>query len=291
MLNNGAGKPKNGSNPIPAVAYEGEPINIPKINNYYGYREVLTMPTPSVSTGGKQAVLKYGSVYLLFTTNSGSNPAAITIFNDEGTILGCFQLGNTEAGCHCNCASFGAKYDAGDNLPLIYLSSNTQNYRCFVLRIANDYQSYTLVQTIQFAGTRFSSYDWCDWCVDMDKSCIWAYQKDGANADRKRRCLFVKFKLPALTSASVSLVDSDIQYEIYVEDVYINQSIQIIGNKVYADCGLDGTISPFELVIADLGCGAVLSRGSLSWLGEPEGIFIDNGKLYVTKSKIYELIF
>ena len=182
------------------------------------------------------------------------------------------------------------KYQNTDKVPLIYLSSNT-NKKCYVIRVADDFSGYTLVQTIDYGGSKLSDYNWCDYVVDLNCNYLYVYQKFGASADKIFKCKVLKFLLPSISN-QLTLQDTDERGEYLINGAYVNQAVQIYGDKMYAICGLNGVDSPYELDVADIGSGNVVTRLPLDWLGEPEGISFDaQGNMFISRNDIYKIEF
>ena len=275
-----------------AYQYVGRKIDVG--GHFYDRKLLYTTsqltPPLSIAHNDPQAIAVYGDKIVRTNTNSNGNyPASVYITDFVGNVLGEFELSGELADFHCNGASFGKKYDESDNLPLLYISETNGSRRFAAIRIANDYSTYTLVQTIAYSGTHLLNYSWNDWCIDVDNGLLFAYQKYGASSDRLFTAEVLMFQLPSTSSSSVSLGDSDIIDDFIVKGVYMNQQAIVKNGLMYAACGLDDVSSPFELVVIDLANHSVITRLSLSWLGEPEGIAISNGRLFISSGSIYEL--
>lgn len=273
-------------------SYEGRKIDVG--GNYYDRKLLYTTsqltPPLSIAHNNPQAIAVYADKIIRTNSNSeGNYPASIYITDFNGNVLGEFELTGELADFHCNGASLGVKYDESDNLPLLYISETNGSRRFAAIRIANDYSSYTLVQTIAYSGTHLQNYSWNDWCIDIENKILFAYQKYGASSDRLFTAEVVAFALPSISSSSVTLGDSDIIDDFVVKGVYMNQQAIVKNGLMYAACGLDNVNSPFEFVVIDLANHSVITRLNLSWLGEPEGIAISNGRLFISSGSIYEL--
>ena len=76
--------------------------------------------------------------------------------------------------CHMNNINCGGLFSDSDFYPLLYLSQTNIPHSCFVLRIANDSQSYEVIQTIRYIGKGHylnnSSYDWF---IDLENHFIY----------------------------------------------------------------------------------------------------------------------
>ena len=160
--------------------------------------------------------------------NVGGYMSVVDINNME--VVSEFAL-NLGAECHGNNICFGKKYSVDDTFPTLYISegdSINERFRCFVLRLANDLSTFTIVQTIEFVGERYESSRQRDWIVDAENNLLYTYSKNGINQETE----LLQFGLPSLDNSNIELSDSDIKDSGIVYE-FINQGCCIINGKFY----------------------------------------------------------
>ena len=171
--------------------------------------------------------------------------------------------------CHMNNINCGDLLYDSDKYPLLYLSQTNSPHGCFVLRIANDADSYELIQTITYTGKEHylnnSSYDWF---VDLDKQ--WIYTYGHYNGDKNTREI-IRFKLPSFDTDEVSFSDEDILDCFMLESQSIYQGSKIIDGLLYCPVGYGNDQYPGRLIIIDLDKKIVVNDILLD-CGEPEAI-------------------
>lgn len=172
-------------------------------------------------------------------------------------------------GFHMNNVNLGNKYDAADTLPLVYCSEYYNQHTCKVLRIANDFNSFTEVQTISYGGTAIDTTGY-DWAVDVEKSFLYliSFSTTGIK--------LLRFNLPSITEASVVLTDADVLKTINIPNTsgktILPQGGTIINGSLWTVFGMDTTSYPGFLAISDLEKGEMVSFVDLSGLGEAEAV-------------------
>ena len=197
--------------------------------------------------------------------------------------LGSFQLEGNNT--HCNNASFGSgRYNKGDNLPLLYVSSCFGDKACHVTRITRN--GSTTVQRIYYDSDCFPVAQ--DWCVDADSGYLYAY-----GGKRGSTLYLKKFRLPPVPSSEgrhtveeyvcseVHLTDTDVLQTIPISCVKVAQGSKIKDGYAYLPDG--DTQGQYFLHIINLSDGKEVRTIDLNDIGlEPEGIEVQGKWIYVS---------
>ena len=171
--------------------------------------------------------------------------------------------------CHMNNINCGNLFSNSDIYPLLYLSQTNNPHSCFVLRIANDSQSYEVIQTIKYSGKdHYKNNSSYDWFIDLDNHFIYTYGQFNGDINSRE---IIKFKLPPLDAEEVSFSDDDILDSFVLENQSIYQGSKIIDGLLYCPVGYGNSEHPGRLIIIDLGKKEVV-RDLLINCGEPEAI-------------------
>ena len=205
---------------------------------------------------------------------------------------------------HCNTACFGDKYSSSDPYPLLYVNAyNTEGLpkgTCYVFRISVSGATMTasLVQTITIGFTEDSIWKSGDdvrpygnFCVDLRNKALFVYTlRDTGSVTR-----FFRFALPATSSATVTLSQSDI-VEYWDTDYYpyIQDNACAYG-KIYLCSGYGGSGSnPGMIHVIDTIQRKEVSRINLyknGMQGEPEVLDFYKGDLICGDSSIFRFVF
>lgn len=223
---------------------------------------------------------RYG-IYIINATDSSNSAiqkvGCVIVDLADGTKLGEFILPSTNTRTHGNNMNFGVKYDETDAFPLIYVSATYPPYECDVFRIANDYSSATLIQTITYGGTaHFAVKNSLDWIVG--DGCLFGY---AAYWDTNSEYIeFVKFTMPDVTQSTEVLADSDVLDSFTVNGLRIAQGAIIRNGKIYIGLGYTQGVEYIKVV--DIASRSVVTVVPISY--EPEGVSIYKGHLAVSGS-------
>ena len=223
--------------------------------------------------------------------------------------LGGFDLATHDPVNHSNVASFGVeKFSKRDRLPVLYISQcHKKPYQgrkdvLFVERIAKDFQSSELVQTIYFEDT-YNLFGYAlQWVVDRENKALYGFgntTKDKDLENNKHR--IVKFRLPKLSEgAQVTLTGADILENYVVEDnglsyATIGQGLCIYKGKLLMPTGLGTPEYPSYLFVWDLNKKRpveVLDMG-LGTTGELEDCAHFKGNRYLVQGQdgLFEMIY
>lgn len=240
-----------------------------------------TLFDTSIYSVGVQSLAIYNDTYAIYgicaTDKNDSEIQKCGIVIDDianRTVLLEFEITTTNTKAHANNINLGEKYDAGDVLPLLYVSLTYNTKECVVLRVANDFSGYTEIQKITYEGTQHfenaSSYDWI-----LDGYYIWAY---GAYDDDSIE--FVKFLKRSTSFPTIGFDDSDVLDSFVVGNLRIRQGAFIRDNKIYMGLGYSAGaefIKVLNIVTRDIETVIPVNY-------EPEGITIYTGKVCVCSS-------
>lgn len=243
---------------------------------YSGTRVNLADNTFSCSHLGKwQGQEKQGYQGMDIWNNyvvSCQNTGIATVYETNGKTMkklgGPFHLGSCHEYNHANVASFGtAFYDKDDPLPLFYVSQcqrkkiNGRKDVLYVERIARDFKSSTLVQTIYFKDVHHLFEYALQWVVDRDNGFLYGYGNTIDNSNPKNRHRIVKFHLPTLedsTDGVVTLTDEDMLENYLLEDTYarpfnpVGQGLCIKNGQLFMPTGSGDAKHPSILYVWNL---------------------------------------
>ena len=209
---------------------------------------------------------------------------------------GQFHLGSFHEYNHANVVSFGVeKAEKGDPLPVAYISHchrkpiDGRKDLLFVERIAPDFGSSELVQTIFYDDVNYDFGYALQWVVDKKNRMLYGYGNTVNNSDPANRHRVIKFRLPALSDGSfVTLKPEDALENYLIEDVSgfrfnpVGQGLSIQGDKLYMPTGVGNSANPSILYIWDL-AGHEMQSIDLSscTTGEFEDISIRGRFVYI----------
>ena len=179
--------------------------------------------------------------------------------------LGNFNLATHDEVNHSNVCSVGLeKVAASDPIPLIYVSQcHKKPYQgrkdvLFVERIAPDFQSSELVQTIFFDDVDGLFGYALQWVVDRQHKFLYGFGNTTKDKDVEgNRHRIIKFRLPKLSEGNVVFTKDDILETYTVEDhglkyATIGQGLCIHNNKLMMPTGLGTEAYPSYLFVWDL---------------------------------------
>lgn len=181
------------------------------------------------------------------------------------TRLGSFNLATHDPVNHSNVCSFGVeKYDKKDPMPVIYVSQcHKKPYNgfkdiLFVERIAPDFKSSSLVQTIHFDDTDHLFGYALQWVVDTRNQCLYGFGNTTKDKDLEgNRHRIIKFRLPKISEGNVVFTNKDIIETYVVEDhglqyATIGQGLCIDKGRLMMPTGLGTPEYPSYLFVWDL---------------------------------------
>ena len=230
---------------------------------------------------------------------SCQNQGIATIYKLSGKTfapVGQFHLASFHKYNHANVVSFGVeKAEKGDPLPVAYVSHchrqpiNGSKDLLFVERIAPDFGSSELVQTIFYddAGNDFGYA--LQWVVDKKNRMLYGYGNTINNSDPANRHRVIKFRLPALSDGSfITLEPGDALENYLIEDVSpfrfnpVGQGLFVQDDKLYMPTGVGTAAKPSVLYIWDLDTHDMRSIDlSSCTTGEFEDVSIKGKHIYV----------
>ena len=179
--------------------------------------------------------------------------------------LGKFNLATHDDVNHSNVCSVGVeKAAASDPIPVIYVSQcHKKPYQgrkdvLFVERIAPDFQSSELVQTIHFEDVDGLFGYALQWVVDRQHKCLYGFGNTTKDKDVEgNRHRIIKFRLPRISEGDVVFGKDDIIETYTVEDyglkyATIGQGLCIWKGKLMMPTGLGTPEYPSYLFVWDL---------------------------------------
>ena len=203
------------------------------------------------------------------TAVSLQNQGIATVYRLSGkgkSVLGQFRLDSFSKANHANVASFGPwKASRKDPLPLLYVSHCSKkqlgNYKdpCYVERIAPDYSSSELVQTIVYDDTEGDFGYALQWVVDLRRSLLLGYGNTIGNSDPFNKHRVIVFPLPKPSDGPLIILHREDALEDYlIEDVSdfrfnpVGQGLYVRRGKLYMPTGLGTAGAPSVLYVWDL---------------------------------------
>ena len=259
--------------------YVGEKISL----NTFSMKKMFRLSdigVPSIAIDS-QGMDVYGNKYL-FQGNDASSTGEKGIYIidlEKKELVGDFEFTGYEY-FHFNTICCGEKYNEDDRFPLLYLTQMKEDYKCVVVRIADDGKSYSEIQTITYQGEHYIGSLGYNYLVDTANSNIYIFGLPSNQVDA--RCEITKFALPDINEKSVTLMDDGILDNFIVEDCNILQGAKVIGNKIYAPFGWGIHIdenSPSQIKVIDLHEKKVVSVVDVREIGEAEDVALYNGGL------------
>lgn len=203
--------------------------------------------------------------------------------------LGDFPLASRDSSNHANVASFGkAFYAEGDPLPLLYVSQAAKQpwkgYKdvLFVERIAPDFKSSELVQTIYF-DDRNNDFGYAlQWVVDDSGKYLYGYGNTTKDKDVEgNRHRIAKFRMPShkdVNADGVTVLTPDDMLENYTIEDYgykfatIGQGLFVWKDRLYMPVGAGSEKYPAYIYVWNLRTKKMDVAEDLNYsgMGEPE---------------------
>ena len=202
---------------------------------------------------------------------------------------------------HANVACFGAKSNYLSIFPLLYVSQWDGEGGCLVYDILkNDSEELETVckQTIipKNLPENIIGKNLGDWVVDSNNEYLYSIKYHNYSSEQSNgNCIHIaKYKLPSLLDGNyIELSESDLLDNFDIPFIPIMQDKLIKDELMYIAAG--GTYNTQQIVIVDLRNKTILKQVDLSFFGgEPEGIFLKDGELflsYYSHSELYRLIY
>lgn len=259
--------------------YKGNHIDVKK--QKFAMTELFrlaTFGTPTTNINA-QGMATYDNRYIIQGSNkvgTGSHLVILDTYAKTYNII-TYETLTSGQGFHMNNVNIGEKYDATDTLPLLYCSEFYNAHSCKVLRIANDFSAFTLIQTISYVGNIIEQN--YDWVVDIDRGQIHALQPTTGG-------IYVySFNLPSASGGDVTFGDADIVETHAIPNpsgkVILSQGGTIIGGKLWMVYGMDRSDYPAWVAIVDIDNNAIVSTFDLTNYGEPEAVDVyEDGVLF-----------
>jgi len=243
--------------------YAGEQISVRKNKVTIGRVGQAVVPQ-YVTYGGSdlagQAVAIYGNIMFRMYNKGYCKTFEI----DDGfgiKAIGSFELGSFDSDNHANSAQF-SDVIADTGYPYLYVASTLEN-KCYVEKVTAT--SAELVQTISYT---IASHPNVRFNAQVGDGFLWLF---GGDTTTNGSLYIYKFNLPSLSSASVTLLESDAIDSFSIPDYNYNadgqcQGGKIYGNKLYWLFGADRYYSTWKrrLVVIDLVKKSVVSSVDLS---------------------------
>jgi hypothetical protein len=137
---------------------------------------------------------------------------------------------------HCNNASFGIEFPAGNKeFPAFYVAECYGERRCFVESITRN--GSQLIQVLKIEGTANRSFDWV---VDRKQKCVYAIGRPSdAVVDSIGTKIYriTKFPLPSLDRKEVVFTDADMLEQFEIGFHNLSQGASIRENYLYLPVG------------------------------------------------------
>jgi len=248
---------------------------------------VCKLKKPTEKNRGTQGFDIFGD-YMVNCRNLGY--AFVYKFDGEtATYLGDFPLASCDSNNHANVASFGRTfYKKNDPLPLLYVSQAAkQTYKgykdvLFVERIAPDFKSSELVQTIYFDDVNKDFGYALQWVVDETGKFLYGYGNTTKDRDIEgNRHRIAKFNMPSLEDSNAEgmvILKPDDMLENYTIEDYgykfatIGQGLFVWKDRLYMPVGAGSEEYPAFLYVWNLRTKKMEVAEDLNYsgMGEPE---------------------
>lgn len=259
----------------------------PEIKSVGKAEFVCKLSKPEGMGGGTQGFDIFGD-YMVNCRNYGYG--LVFRFNGKSaTFLGGFPFGSCDRNNHSNVASFGKEYyRSGDPLPVLYVSQaaktswNGLKDVLFAERIAPDFKSSELVQTIHYDDADHDFGYALQWVVDREGGFLYGYGNTTKDSDIEgNRHRIVKFRLPKLDESDrngmVILKKADLLENYTIEDygfsfATIGQGLFVWKDRLYMPTGSGNDKNPARLYVWNLRTRKmdVVEELDYAGMGEPE---------------------
>lgn len=270
--------------------YQGEKINIEDLQ--YNFSKELSLEIDNLSnTQGCTHWENY-----IFVARYVSSRAYLLVFNKtNGVLLATISL---NINVHCNTVNFGNQYYNGNEIPVLYASEWDGNKRYYVfniVKISETNWTASLIQTINtssVSGLDAFGKGNSDLCIDRQKNLMYTITYKINSYDSSGNMYTVcKFNIPSITSnTSVTLSESDILDTFDVKCYAARQDFCALNGKIYLLAGLgkgQTTVADKQtyFIVIDTEKQSIVNEIIIDHLNEaiePEGIYIENGYIFVT---------
>lgn len=291
QLNNRVGVLENEVNSNGTYEYIGEKINLQqRTYNKESFlvtdsNDLTTIKATIVTAMGHSLVMQSCAVYGKYFVRAYQY-GGIAIYDLETkTLVSNFMLPLATADLetlHASNVSFGVEFPSGNTtFPAFYVCETTGQRRCYVFNLT--LSSATLLQTITFTGTWGTGNDYRDFIVDSQNRCLWiiGYYNYGAAGNYS---IFKKVDLRAISSATITYNDADVQQSFDLHEITVIQGVFIWNDRMYL-----GDQRRY-IVNIDLTQGKIVGYVDFSaFMGELEGLTTYDNSLLVDNSTVYKL--
>ncbi|MCR5518779.1 MAG: hypothetical protein K6F21_00445, partial [Bacteroidales bacterium] len=243
---------------------------------FFFFATIISMAQPKVDflgplqgkNGGKKPYPYQGmdirGKYMVSCQNCGV--ASVYSLKGKGfTLLGQFDLASFHEHNHANVATFGVeKVDKSDPLPVLYVSQchkkaiDGRKDVLYAERIAADFSSSELVQTIFYDDVNHDFGYALQWVIDRKHKMLYGYGNTVDNSDHANRHRIIKFRLPSLSEGPLVVLKAEDALENYlIEDESdfrfnpIGQGLYIRNGRLYMPTGVGKAETPSILFIWD----------------------------------------
>ena len=180
--------------------------------------------------------------------------------------VGQFHLASFHKNNHANVVTFGIeKASPADPLPLAYVSQchkkpvNGYKDVLYVERIAADFNSSELLQTIFYDDVNHDFGYALQWVIDPEEKMLYGYGNTIDNTNPANRHRIIKFRLPSVSEGEFVVLKPEDALENYlIEDVSpfrfnpIGQGLYIYKGRLYMPTGVGTADKPSIIYIWDL---------------------------------------
>lgn len=291
------------------IAYKGKKINLSENKAYIRKFCTLTKPS-SIGTAPQGMDINNGKLIQLYDTGYFAIFDISSVKNNEIPTLtaeASGQLGSYAATNHANSCQFGNKYSNDDLYPLIYVTNGkvgAADAVCSVERYTEG-QCVT-IQTISIDYNDFELFPQPNFCVDSKKGFFYAFGAklrtnqvlDYYKGDNQNNFVVIKFKLPDVSTASVTLTADDVLEVIeYPYNTTFMQSSTYAADYIISSFGVgsSSTTLPAELgfySVTENDNTNIVSLMNSGFNGEAEGLAVYNEALYVISANdVYKIVF
>lgn len=263
------------------VSYAGNRINL---DNAFKWKQFgNNVLYGKFNSHGSQSVAIYDG-YLLQLFDTGDVVVFSIDEDDLLTELGNFRLAcaNVSPSIHCNAAQFAPSKVSDQPFPYLYVADGL-NKRVFVeqINVSGSAYSSTTMQTVSHDDSAPFDKGLCSNFIIGDDGYLWIEFADAAT----QRFMFYKMNCPAVSAGDITLTSNDVLQTIIggaMSSQYTLQSMCVIGGKLFNSFGASG--GKHRVDVFDTNTGNLINAIPLDDImtGECEGIYIYNGKMYIT---------
>ena len=203
--------------------------------------------------------------YMLSCQNQGA-ASVYRLSGDSLELAGQFHLASFHKDNHSNVVTFGLeKAQEGDPLPVAYISQCSRNSIdgkkdvLYAERIAPDFSSSELLQTIFYDDVNRDFGYALQWVIDQEEKVLYGYGNTISNSDPDNRHRVIKFRLPSLSEGPFVTLKPEEALENYLIEEKsgfrfnpIGQGLYVHKGKLYMPTGTGRAEYPSVLYIWDL---------------------------------------